>query len=270
MLIYANGDSFTAGNELVYEDLDSYPGDLMEFPHDIPKEIWEWISHCEKKYRFLANEKQYELMEKIKAYPHLVGNHLNAEIINNAKGGSSFERVARTSLLDLLTLRKKYPDEKIVALIGIVSRGRIEIPSEDNSTQVETGWIQMQLHFESQTIDPAFKKWHLAHNSDYHMQNVLLRDAIQLYDFCKNNNINIVFVTNHEKDWEDIHLEGNYEDIAIYEEYLFTAPIFSMRRYSERCRKNGIKSYSILGHYANVVHVEMAKDIVTFIEQNFL
>jgi len=270
MLIYANGDSFTAGNELVYEDLDSYPGNLMEYPHSIPEEIWEWINHSEEKNGFRADEAYYSSIEKSKAYPHLVGTHFNAKIVNNAKGGSSFERVARISLFDLLTLRKKYPKEKIIALVGIVGIGRVEIPSQNKTKDIVTGWTQMQMQFEASDIAPEFRKWHLLNNSDYHMQNALLRDAIQLYDFCKNNDIDIVFVTNHEKGWIDIHLEGDYEDIAVYEEYLFTAPIFSMRQYSERCKKKGIKSYSILGHYANVVHVEMAKDIVTFIEQNFL
>ena len=62
-----------------------------------------------------------------KTYAHVVGEHCNGFVINNAISGSCNRRIVRSSLHDLILERQHNPIQKIVALIGLSFEMRSEL-----------------------------------------------------------------------------------------------------------------------------------------------
>lgn len=91
-IIYANGDSWTAG-------------DIVD-PELFPDQPWH-VNHPENA--------AYRLP---KVWPHKLGAKLGVEVINNSIAGASNDTVLRSSINDLIDLLKKYKPEEILVLIG--------------------------------------------------------------------------------------------------------------------------------------------------------
>jgi hypothetical protein len=68
---------------------------------------------------------------KNQTYAHVVGEHLNGFVINNAVSGSCNRRIIRTSVHDLVHQRKLNPNQKIISLIGLSFEIRDEIWNND-------------------------------------------------------------------------------------------------------------------------------------------
>jgi hypothetical protein len=62
-----------------------------------------------------------------KTYAHVVGEHLNGFVINNAISGSCNRRIIRTSAHDLIQQRQHNPEQRIIALIGLSFELRSEV-----------------------------------------------------------------------------------------------------------------------------------------------
>jgi hypothetical protein len=65
-------------------------------------------------------------------YGEYIANSLNAEYINRGRSGSSNNRILRTSMRDLIKLRKEKPQEKIQALISLATTYRSETWTDNN------------------------------------------------------------------------------------------------------------------------------------------
>lgn len=123
-LIYANGDSYTAGSGLaqhLYNPMDPLSAD-----------------ECTTKCR-LANEKRkhksnedWKSEEKKNSYSTTLGFFANVPVINNALGGAGLANIALDSTKDLVQLSKQH--EKILAVIGMTNPQRLFYPHATNNT----------------------------------------------------------------------------------------------------------------------------------------
>ena len=126
MLIYANGDSFTAGEGLSDSIFfKEYPGDTTSSKIDYTK-VNQWTQQRKK----ISSENQLvqELIDSnfSKAYPAVLGKKINAEVINNAQGGSSMFGIYYRTVYDILKLKKQNKIPNIV-IIGLTSEERLTI-----------------------------------------------------------------------------------------------------------------------------------------------
>jgi hypothetical protein len=93
-----------------------------------------------------------------RTYSHVLGEHFNGFVINNAISGSCNRRIIRTAVHDLMNERKLNPEQHIIALIGLSFELRTEIWNEDKQEHSpaesnfepfiftkEVGWRDMLL-----------------------------------------------------------------------------------------------------------------------------
>ena len=71
---------------------------------------------------------------KNQTYAHVVGQHMQGFVINNAISGSCNRRIIRTSVHDLVNERKLNPNQQIIALIGLSFELRSELWNENKKT----------------------------------------------------------------------------------------------------------------------------------------
>ena len=62
-----------------------------------------------------------------KTYAHVLGEHYNGFVINNAIRGSCNRRIIRSSVYDLIQQRELNPEQKIFAVIGLSFELRGEV-----------------------------------------------------------------------------------------------------------------------------------------------
>ena len=91
-ILYANGDSWTAGDIVDPEIF----GDQLQY-----------VMH--------PDNAPYRLN---KVWPHIVGKNLGLEVVNNSYAGSSNDGIVRRTLNDIPKLLKEYKPEEIVVIIG--------------------------------------------------------------------------------------------------------------------------------------------------------
>lgn len=123
-LIYANGDSYTAGTGLaqhLYIDKPPLKGD------DVTDDLR--LKSDRKKSKCREDWKSIELQN---AYPATLGKFANTQVINNAEGGAGLGNIAMKAARDLIMLSKKH--EKIFAMIGLTNANRIFFPRAWNNT----------------------------------------------------------------------------------------------------------------------------------------
>jgi hypothetical protein len=80
-----------------------------------------------------------------KTYAHVLGEHLNGFVINNALRGSCNRRIIRTSVHDLIQQRQQNPEQRIIALIGLSFEIRSELWIE-NATPKSAQESNFQTH----------------------------------------------------------------------------------------------------------------------------
>jgi hypothetical protein len=71
-----------------------------------------------------------------KTYAHVLGEHLNGFVINNAIGGSCNRRIIRSSVHDLIQQRQHNPEQRIIALIGLSFELRSEVWIEKSTPKL--------------------------------------------------------------------------------------------------------------------------------------
>jgi len=123
-LIYANGDSYTAGSGLaqeLYSDLPPLNG------HEVTPALRKKINKRREKCKDEVHN-----IERQRAYPNTLGFFANTEVINNAQGGAGLGNIVFNSTKDLLDLRKKH--DRILAVIGLTNPQRVFFPRPPNNT----------------------------------------------------------------------------------------------------------------------------------------
>ena len=184
MFVYANGDSFTAGDELASEILPGFPGNTP-YTDLSTAANFKWLDSVYRSHPDIIPV--YFKESRRRAYPQKIGDSLKCEVFNNAQGGASMEYIVRTSILDLLNLKNTHKD--IVALIGTTQPSRIDLPLPNNR------WQSVQIgHKFPDEIPIVFNKYYLRNYTDYHALTNYYKNLIHIQDFCKVNNIRLIFV----------------------------------------------------------------------------
>jgi hypothetical protein len=123
-LIYANGDSYTAGSGLA-QHLYNPTGPLSA------DEVTEKCRLTNEKRKNKSKE-DWKSEERKNSYPTTLGRFANVPVINNALGGAGLANIALDSTKDLIQLSKQR--EKILAVIGLTNPQRLFYPNDPNNT----------------------------------------------------------------------------------------------------------------------------------------
>lgn len=288
MLIYANGDSFIAGVELADDLIPDYPGTL---PYNAPAEktskSQDWIKKTYtdgnrlSEYRKSILDKLVET-EHERSFPSTLGKILNCQVINHAYGGSSIERIVRTSISDLIKLKDKH--EKIFAFIGTTEISRFEVASphaayfkyKDYCGHYQC-WKSINvnaIHVNESEDANKLVDYHIKYEKNYHSYVRTFKNIIQLQDFCKNNGINLFWISSFMNilDYFNIEIEYRFNedhDLTNFMNYAKFEYFLDMHEVAKTCNLNNVVCPS--GHFSVDVHNLIAELIHKKLkEQNYV
>lgn len=251
MLIYCNGDSFTSGHGLGDFVLPGYPGDQETSPPARSVTcLWveRWVKESYRNGSRKSMQEEVVKEEQARCWPTKLGQY-GYEIINSSQAGASMTRVARTTITDLIQLKKTRDD--VIAIICPAFFLRSEIYYDRtwwsiNPAMAETyDAPQMReycrLVLENDSEYQTILKWYLA--------------AIQIKDHCKCNNIPLIWIDSHNEYPTGNSAESS-PDISLLHEYASIKYSASMRSISI----NGLcgKSYAADGHFSAEIHTALA------------
>jgi hypothetical protein len=251
MLIYANGDSFTAGIELAADMLPGFPGNRSDAPiHKDSEKNFKWLDDVYINHQDLITP--YLTESRRRAYPQKIGKALNCKVVNNSQGGASMDGIARTSILDLINLKKNYND--IVAVIGTTQTSRIDLPVELSQ------WQSVQVGYKFPPYIPVVvEKYYVKTYSNYHALTNYYKNLIYIQDFCKVNDIRLVFV-NLMNDQPTIPEDNVQEANKVTQlknyvkKYDFDMPTIAHTMQGD--------IFAPCGHFTEIVHTKLAEEIV--------
>lgn len=183
--LYFNGDSYFSGDELADSMLDDYPG-LADSNKPIPKHAKDWYSTIAERrapHRETINRLEFE-----RSFPHKTAQKLNLPFMNNSLAGSSMDRIARVTVTDLLELKETAPDKKIIACIGATVFDRYDVPR----LQSPVNRFDPRQNSKWNTILPNAPE--NVNSTDYHSLINFYKNVIFLKDFCKLNDITLLWI----------------------------------------------------------------------------
>jgi len=226
MFLYFNGDSFVAGAELGDYILPNYPGlGFYKFPYNVDRKSKHWKWHEQVHDIRLERKHELEKLERDLCFAGLVSKKVRLSFLNRALGGSSMDRIARTTVSDLIQIKKSNPDKKIFAFVGITNPQRFEVGIHD--PVYDEYWQSVNLlniflsKSRQEEIDPVIK-YKLTCETNYHGLVNFYKNIIFVNDFCKTNNITLTWIgTNvsieHLNYWQRDFLD--YSDLTTLKEY---------------------------------------------------
>lgn len=267
MFIYANGDSHIAGSELGDFLLPGYPG-----PRDFGSEPTTYTKHwvnqlytppsnemaaipgLRKKRDELRNKISFE--EKTKNLIHKTSQLLGVEYYNNALGGSGNTRIIRTSIVDLIELKKT--KKNINAVISLSDSMRLELPSPVPSSN----WLHLQAHnlnafkdlFKEGSPESAVIKHYVMCTTAYNKLIWLYMNIIALQDFCTANGIKLHWVCSINNPVEILRSDPclkHDEELLTLASYANFNPIIKMHHIARKIKVNTINPGF---HYSEIVH----------------
>jgi hypothetical protein len=260
MILYTNGDSFVAGSGLALHLLPNYPGVHDHADEKIYKENRQWIDRC------YSNPQSFKLVaevipkvESAIAFPNKIKKLLNCQVINNAQGGSSFDRIARTTITDLIGLKKSNPDSKIVAIIGDTDIFRSEVAYNRLG---ENTWFQMHCNLTPPQDLKNLLRYKLLHEHNYHRMLEYYKHWILIKDFCKLNNIEVHWIDIGMVQ-EDHRVLTQHPDLAQLKEYADVTASVNM----STCAMNVKGKFLPDGHFSEPVHAIVAEQFAKILEK---
>jgi hypothetical protein len=286
MRLYFNGDSFVAGVELGDDILPEYPGlatswwsnTFWGIPHPTALENKKWLAKTyDNNHPFAKLRQQHtEYMQSLefdRAFPNKVAQITDLPVINHALGGSSMDRIARVSLLDLYKLKQEYPKEKIVAIIGTTHPSRSEIINDKLGVtdyhKTYQDWICISATYkvegQGEYVD-TLCRYKILYEKHFHSLVNFYKNIILVKDFCKINEIDLYWIATHDT------VNRNYN----VEPYLSERPILSMmKEYAKLEYYLDMKDYLNKDsatmcpgwHFGENVHQLVANDIAALINK---
>jgi len=281
MLLYFNGDSFVAGSELGDDILNMYPG-TASYPidNDAPNSVHiqnkKWLvntytpSHPLYKNR-LSMQKQLTKLEAERSFPNKVHQLTKIPVINHSMGGSSMERIARTTLADLCNLRKENPNEKIIAFIGTTYPNRTEIPVDDESLSHTDqhghiwNWICVSPMYKvsrSKKVEDLIK-YFARHQTNYHAAVNFYKNIILIQDYCKLNDIQLHWIATNDNIVTEYVIESDVQDqydLLALREYANLQYSIDMKDFFPKFNFQNVLCPG--GHFSEPVHDRTAQEIV--------
>lgn len=277
MIFYFNGDSFVSGVELADHLLPNHPG-YIKFDDQIKKnEAKKWIkktydsSHEYGKLRHLKY-KEIADTEFESCFPNILSKKYGINIINRALGGSSNDRIIRTTLNDLIKLLEH--KEEVTAIIGTTSINRFEIPNYEDSWYADYHgeikvWncISGHYHMDNRELAQPLIEYHIKYEKNYHQLVRFYKEVILLQSFCQSNNIKLYWLETLEN-ISKIQVENNYkniEDLINFKKQANFKYTFSMYEIVEKNKHEEVLCPS--GHYSPLIHNLIADEIYNFIKE---
>ena len=274
MLIYCNGDSFVAGVELGDTVLTDYPG-TFDYDH-IPDHAREWIANTYKPnhpYCIERDNRQKELiaLEYQRAFPNKIKELLNVPVVNHGMGGSSMDRIVRTSITALIELKKEH--DNIIAIIGDTDCNRSEIPNfeyleYEDASGFNRHWLCMSSNYymsNRKPVEPLIE-YKLRYEKNYHGMVNYYKNVLLLQDFCAKNNITLYWLQSHGRNIIDPEPEyANDPCFNNFKEYVDFKYTISMTEIGQEIYH---KVRCPSGHYSENVHEEVANRLVNIIKEN--
>ena len=190
MVIYCNGDSFVQGRGLGDSILPGYPHGADQF------ECAEWVKDSyspsnTNRELYAAEISKLEIERRWSSKLEVLSGH---KVINSAQAGGSMQRTARTTISDLIKLKQTESD--IIAIIGISPISRSELYYKLAWWSINPGSIDQ---YKSEPLLESYCKLKIEHYTDDHSNLVQwYLSTIQIYDFCKNNNIPLLWVDTYQ------------------------------------------------------------------------
>lgn len=281
MIVYCNGDSFVAGSELGDDILPEYPG-LLDFPWDptpgkTHKNFEEWYikSHKENNHIGIERFKNQRVITKLdfeRAFPNKLEKLIGIRVINHSRPGTSMDKIVRTSMSDLMTLTKTHSN--IVAVIGNTGLARSEVACAkhieiQHNQVIPSVWrcisSTYRLPHDTDELN-CLLDYKLIYEKNYHHYVNFYKNVILLQDFCKLKNIKLLWLATIE-DHTKINIEKEFieaQDLKNFIEYADLKYTINMSDIA-----NNIKTQTVCpsGHYSELVHEEVAKQLVVKIQQ---
>lgn len=279
MLIYANGDSFVAGVELGDDILVDYPGCSKPNDSSKLKNSKEWIAktYNPEHHYFQNRQEKFQEVNRLefeRAFPSILSKKYNLKTVNHALGGSSMDRIVRSSMADLINLSQTH--DNIVAIIGTTCPSRFEVPNwQENLYNDFHGhpkvWSCISSTYYMSDREPAepLIDYQIRYEKDYHMAVKFLKNIITLQDFCTVNKIKLYWLSTNS-DFSSFNIEPKYSDfydLRYIQKYADYKPKFSMYNLSnsEELRNKEIICPS--GHYGTLLHEHLADLIYSTIRE---
>lgn len=234
-----------------------------------------------------VNGDSYSKISDGKRYSEFLSEFFNCESVNVAISGSSNSRILRTSLRDLIELKKVHTD--IVAVISLTFPLRTEIwdPDITDNRFVNDGeFVSLQTtqskrwFYDNELVEPSryqgyIKEWLRWYNIEAETVE-LLREILLLTTWCKHNNIKYVIFSGalqEQVDLESTFIRSLYLEVARDPNII---DIFS-ESFTEWCVCHGHKPIDdftqeihgktyIIGHHGELAH----KDFAKFLFENYL
>jgi hypothetical protein len=278
MILYFNGDSFCAGVELGDYILPDYPGVSDAHNHIVRQLNRQWISktydpsHPWYKERKSSQHKLIDI-EYERAFPNKIQQTLNIPVVNRALGGSSMDRIVRTTITNLIEYKKSNQD--VIAIIGLTDCGRSEIANHQYSSYIDfVGWhshwtdISLGHVLSGQDEVEPVRQYNLRYQTNYHCQVAFYKNIILLQDFCKLNDIPLFWISTGFSNIEFKDVEDGYKNASDLLNLIEYANLECLLDMTEIANEINFNVICPSGHYSEVVHTEVANRIVTMLKEN--
>ena len=273
-LFYFNGDSYTAGvglgDFLFYTN---YPGDMLtKYPNSEIVKKWHAVCYSNQNERYNENPEFYQKLNESNmnlSYPNQIGKLLDAEVINNAYGGSSIFGIFVRTVHDLqkLSNQNKIPDSVIIGLTAYERLTKIlECFSSDSNTWtrgIMTNWVQDDPLISSSYKNYANTYW--SSHSDEEMLIFFLYQCLSLKHYVKN-------LTGKYPIFLDTMMNKSHmTNIVKNTRNCMLTEVWNILNFDEIDNQLGILSfgekygYVADGHVNAKSHVEYAKYVVEYI-----
>lgn len=309
MIIYCNGDSHTSGVELADYLLPGYPNGTPTYIDSANAFDKEYLKRASIKgmlglsdntnsvleNRFCWYKATYDIshplgklrqsiIQKIvneefsRAWPNKLFNLSGYPVINNAQGGSSMDRIARTTVSDLISLKGKHTN--IISIIGLTGINRSELPSSglvrmghDVRVNRSHTWADVTHHrpcmFPPRQAVLDFK---LKYETDYHCYINFYKNIILIKNFCSVNNIRLYFVLPmrlppkfRNDGLDNTYSYNDIESIRNLENYANLVPDIDIPDIANSCKLPAV--YAPGGHYVEAIHEIVADKLFNIIKQ---
>ena len=169
MNIYCNGDSYTAGQEILDYQFDDFPGYSPTGSYRATDADYTWAKiRNQQGIKYFGSLKTFQTQEKIAAWPGQL-NKIDSSIkyINSGLAGSSLTGIANRTIIDLLNHRDMKFD---FIFIQLTSPTRFEfynstLPESYFMREKAMGWIEFLPNEYEKEIARGYMKYYK--NADF-------------------------------------------------------------------------------------------------------